>query len=223
MAGAATQPEVHPTPYESACHSCPNTHAFMSPIFPVGYGNFGMRCPQQDCNRMRILQFIDGRVVGELPHPPNKALAKAFLARDGTLREIGETLVGAFDLSLVGRINRDAEIRNSAYRGAAVHLRVAAELFVGEILLGLTRDELRKRHYSGMVKELHDGGAPGKFRHGDAGTVSEICKGLWYIADLGDTASHSVLERVAHETPATRLNLEKGFEYFEIASNETIW
>jgi len=174
-------------------------------------GAFTLRCLLDSCNRMRAFHYLEGRVDLEIS---GRALPyyQALKVQHGQL----ETAVGlvrdAIDLHLIGQMNTDPAAMDAAYRGAAVHLRVAAQLLVAGYVLGLSDSELRNFSLGPLIGKVRKGYGWPRIKKGRR---SEVLSSLDLILRLGDTAAHQFLKDAGRELPPTRGNLEIGFEEFD--------
>jgi len=162
---------------------------------------------------MRAFHYLNGQVDLEIlgraiPHYDTMKL------HPGILETAADLVRDAVDLHLIGQMNTGAGARDAAYRGAAVHLRVAAQIFVGGYILGLEQSRLRHRDHSlgPLIGKLRNRRGRSKIRKGKK---HQVLESLDWILRLGDTAAHLLLEDANRELPPTRGNLEIGFDKFD--------
>ncbi len=174
-------------------------------------GAFTLRCLLDSCNRMRAFRYMAGRVDLEVS---GRSLPyyQALRLHHGHL----ETAVGlvrdAIDLHLIGQMNTDATAMDAAYRGAAVHLRVAAQLLIAGYVLDMSDSELRDFSLGPLIGKVRKGFGWPRIKKGRR---PEVLASLDYILRLGDTAAHQFLKDAQRELPPTRGNLEVGFDEFD--------
>jgi len=176
-------------------------------------GAFTLRCLLDDCNRMRAFQYLNGRIDLELSGRGLPYYNEMKL-HPGSLETAADLVRDAVDLHLMGQMNTDAGAKDAAYRGAAVHLRIAAQIFVGGYIMGLDPNRLRQRGHSlgPLIGKLRKKVGRSKIR---TGRKKIVLGSLDYILRLGDTAAHLLLEDETRELPPTRGNLEIGFDQFD--------
>jgi len=160
---------------------------------------------------MRAFFYLNGRIDAELSGR-GISYYTTFKLEGGHLERVADLLRDAVDLHLIGQMNRDQSAKDAAYRGAAVHLRIAAQLFAGYIM-DVSENELR--NYLGLgplINKLRKGNPWPRIKKGQQ---SIIDSSLVYLMNLGDTAAHPVLRDPKNEVPPTRGNLQRGFDEFD--------
>ncbi|HYY92743.1 MAG TPA: hypothetical protein VE955_12215 [Candidatus Dormibacteraeota bacterium] len=170
-------------------------------------GAFTLRCLLDDCNRMRAFYYLGGQVnsevtVRDIPY------YTMFKLQHGFLGNAADLIRDAIELHLVGQMNTDAAAKDGAYRGAAVHLRVAAQLVAGYVMM-MSESDLRNFNLSQLIGKLRKGQSWPRIREGQ---LSEVLSSLDYVLRLGDTAAHQYLKDPSREVPPTRGNLGIGFD-----------
>jgi hypothetical protein len=172
---------------------------------------FATRCVEDGCGRVRAYQFKDGLIGPEIELRRIAHLTEMRLAH-GPLELVADLLRDAAELQVFGRTKTDPDARDAAYRGAAVHLRVAMEVLLGAYVLGLSDEERRPLRLSGIRKRIDRGSGWNRIKKGQRKVLSGA---ITYLTDLGDTAAHPLLSVSARETPATRGTVVRGFDEFE--------
>jgi hypothetical protein len=202
----------------------------------------GSRANGLACNRVRVFSFLQlsdsqpsaGAIppvpLSEVPPAlPNYPIIAQLAERGGYRREIAEFLTYACDLDMIGQLEPDPDSRDAAYRGAAVFLRVAAELFVARCILRRKRFTRKGRKVWGstsqMLKIIRESGAPTLGKDGDR---DELADELQYVFDLGNVAAHSRLDdprlgRLKDEFPATHGTVNKALSSFSGVANRVRW
>lgn len=155
---------------------------------------WGMKCWGTNdwgsaCKRVRVFSFADlpaGRDLTEVPSIlPNYPVIAALRARGGYRAEVADLLVYACDLDAVGQLEPDPDAQQAAYRGAAIYIRMAAEMF-------LARCALRRRsgkwgRPGGMVRDLRSGSVARVKKRADRG---ELADSFQWIFDFGNVSAH---------------------------------
>jgi hypothetical protein len=121
-------------------------------------------------------------------------------------------ILGASELHLMGQMNSDYDAKDGAYRGAAVQLRVAAELLASGYILRMKEADRRAASLGPLIGKIRKGFGWPRVRTGRRLT---ILSSLDYLLRLGDTAAHVVLRDPTRELPPTKGNVAKGFEEME--------
>jgi hypothetical protein len=174
-------------------------------------GAFTLRCVLDDCNRMRAFLFLKGKVNSEL-NSRRIRYYSAFKVEGDYLEAVADMIRDAVDLHLIGQMNTDQAAKDAAYRGAAVHLRVAAELVAGGYILELDESKLRELSMGQLMTQIGKGRGDSRIKDGQRST---ILTALDYLLKLGDTAAHPLLKDPKREVPPTRGNIGRGFDEFD--------
>jgi hypothetical protein len=200
-------PSIPDVPFICTCDHCNMQATFVAPALVPSATRFAVRC-FLDCKRIRVFDFVDGEISAELGHviPP---YCKDLVIRGARLRELAESVVGASELRLVAELSGgDPDAEDSALRGAAIHLRVAAESAVAYALdLGIKQQ--RRLQLRDMKDRVKRGDASKRLK---SGRQTDFLQELDWLRNLGDTAAHPLLKQISREIPATPGNLVKGFE-----------
>jgi len=159
---------------------------------------------------MRAFYYLNGQIDLELSGRGIRYYT-TFKLQGGYLETVADLIRDAVDLHLMGQMNRDQGAKDAAYRGAAVHLRIAAQLFAGYIL-EMNESELRNHALGPLIGRIRKGDRWPRIKKGQQST---ILSSLGYLLNLGDTAAHPLLKDPRSEVPPTRGNLERGFDEFD--------
>ena len=199
-APSSPNPSQHRGPHmwDSHCVHCrcdapigPPEVPMTAPPRPI---RWGMKCWGTNdwgsaCKRVRVFSFADlpaGRDLTEVPSIlPNYPVIAALRARGGYRAEVADLLVYACDLDAVGQLEPDPDAQQAAYRGAAIYIRMAAEMF-------LARCALRRRsgkwgRPGGMVRDLRSGSVARVKKRADRG---ELADSFQWIFDFGNVSAH---------------------------------
>jgi hypothetical protein len=135
-----------------------------------------------------------------------------FKLQGGYLEAAVNLVRDAVELHLIGQMNTDTSAKDAAYRGAAIHLRVAAQALIAGYVLQMDDQGIRDSTLGRLIGELGDGHGSSRIKKGQR---SAVLSSLDYILRLGDTAAHPFLRDPARELPPTRGNIEIGFDKFD--------
>jgi len=173
---------------------------------------FAMRCPLDGCTAVRAHEFKDGAIGPTINRWRESYLEQLRLQR-GVLELVADLVSGAIELHLWGQTNLDTSAKDPAYRGAAIHLRVALEAILGGYVLDLPEPVRRRTKLNVMIRRIEGGRyARSKIRAGHRETLVTAVK---FLRDLGDTAGHPLLTKPEREIPATRGKVAEGLESFQ--------
>ena len=192
------------------CPHCKEVGELFAPMVSTRPGAFTLRCLLDECNRMRAFYYLNGQINIELSGRGIRYYTEFKLKR-GYLEASADMIRDAVDLHLIGQMNTDQGAKDAAYRGAAVHLRIAAQLFAGYIL-EMNESELRNHALGPLIGRIRKGDRWPRIKKGQQST---ILSSLGYLLNLGDTAAHPLLKDPRSEVPPTRGNLERGFDEFD--------
>ncbi len=197
--------------HQTTCPHCQQAGELFAPMLSARPGAFTLRCLLDSCNRMRGFHYLDGHVDLEIV---SRAVPyyQPLKLHHGYLEVVAGLVQDAVDLHLIGQMNTDAAAMDAAYRGAAVHLRVAAQLLVAGYVLRLGESELRDFSLGPLIGKLRKGFGRSRIKKGRR---PEVLSSLDYILRLGDTAAHQFLKDPDREVPPTRGNIEIGFDKFD--------
>lgn len=153
------------------------------------------------CSRPRVYLFKSGQV-----HTERDPLAYTFClplkAMGGTYEEVADLFGDAIDYVQVGR-----------FRGAAVLLRVATELWLAAHILGDPTEGTSLANFGPMIGRVRNGegsssGLPQEIRN-------RVCGYLNQIMLLGDTAAHPRLYPPARRRVWSRGHVIEDMDQFE--------
>ena len=196
--------------HECECPYCKGVGELFAPMVSTRPGAFTLRCLLDDCNRMRAFFYLKGQVNSERTGRGIRYYS-TFKQQSGYLESAADLIRDAVDLHLIGQMNTDPGAKDAAYRGAAVHLRVAAHVLVGYVMK-LDESKLRGFNLGALIGKVREGYGWPRIKKGQR---SMLLSSLDYILKLGDTAAHPFLKDPGREVPPTRGNLEIGFDEFD--------
>jgi hypothetical protein len=159
---------------------------------------------------VRVFEFLNDRLSEEFEHSVPK-YAEFLASRGRVMREVGETIVSASELHLLGRLAPDLAEADAAYRGAAVHIRIATELLLGGWVLQLPKRKRRKLDLNDLIKMVR---TSSNRRRIHSGKTRVLLRNAEVIRRLGNTAAHSLVRRRSQELPPTRSNVYRGIDSF---------
>ncbi len=202
---------VTPLAIQFECPNCRGTGDLFAPMLSERPGAFTLRCVLDDCNRMRAFFFLKGQVNSELT---GRAIRyyEALKLKRGYLEAVADMLRDAVDLHLIGQMNTDQAAKDAAYRGAAVHLRIAAELLAAGYILKMRESKIRESSLGPLITQVKKGDGDSRIKKGQRFI---ILRSLGYLLNLGDTAAHPLLSDPKREVPPTKGNIGRGFDEFD--------
>ena len=198
-------------PFVNACPHCSERTTLYAPMVSSRPGAFTLRCLLDNCNRARGFMYFKGNIDLEILPLRLAYLPKLRLA-GGPLELTAGLILGAAELHLMGQMNSYPDAKDGAYRGAAVQLRVAAELLASGYILRMKESDQRTTSLGPLIGKIRKGVGSSRVRRGRRLT---ILSSLDYLLRLGDTAAHVVLRDPTRELPPTKGNVTQGFEEME--------
>lgn len=142
-----------------------------------------------------------GRIRGERD-PRVYKFCETMKAGDNVYSEISDLFVAATDY-----------LHNGSDRGAAVLLRAASELFVAHHLLNAPTEGMALPKFSDMIVRVEKGeGAAAGLKQEER---ESVCKKLWQIAALGDSAAHPRIYPPKRQRPWSKGNVVEDLDNFE--------
>jgi|HubBroStandDraft_1064217.scaffolds.fasta_scaffold16399_2 hypothetical protein len=189
----------------------------MAPITSRSVGTFALRCVLDSCNRVRVFQYLNDEVSDELTDPP-PPYCTDLQSRGPVLQEVARLSVAASELTLLGRLAKDSDERDAAYRGAAIHLRVAAEVLLGAHVLKLGVRKRRKLDLDELIEKIRTGQGGAMLRDGKRSAAVRCAE---YVQELGNTSAHSLRRKRSREIPPSRGNVLIAIVRFEELVNAT--
>lgn len=194
------------------CEHCEEKAPFRTPVSSSRVGRFALRCTLDSCSGLRVFEFLGDEISDEY-ESERRDFAADLAVRGRALREVSNLANAATDLYLLGRLAHNSDEQDAAFRGAAIHLRVAADYLLEVYVL---RYGIRKRRSSTMGKAIEAIEKRGEGRDRiKRGRVKKFLVAARYIKHLGDTAAHVALRRQSEEIEPVKSKVFEGIEMLE--------
>jgi hypothetical protein len=240
---AAAPGTAPPAAFPCTCQHC-GCHSSLHPVRVPSIARdravrFAIKCfgvdDGEECGRVRVFSYLEPPGappdLSEVPPlQPSYPFIQAMVeygARSPRGR-MGNFLLAACDLHMVGLLESDPKSREAAYAGSAINLRKAAELLTYRFIF---HKPVRpgKRNPDGLrtlATKLATCASPPGLIHGAKQPL--LSRRLLFIIDIGDVAAHPDVTRGdLHKRKWRRLaddkTIRKAFSYFESVIGKVDW